>query len=709
MRIFTKGIFTKKKILLIFLIAILLPAFVIGYLSLATFANRHEAMRRLLESNLWASGEAAIKSVEDRLLDHENNALRPENFAELNDSIKPELSLSNHRKISEKIKGYPFLLDDDFKILIPKVGMEDPSIPQWEMSSSNVSFDRSLERAEFYEFSQRNYSRAAEYYRICVRSAPSAQFEALARDGLGRSLIRFKQYKQAQNIYEDLAERFGQLKNKAGHPYGITAGLILSDIDKLKSKKEKSLKGLLTLYEGIQKGRWLINLTSFGFFVREIEAQLNEGLDQEKFPELTENYNSLKMQKSAYLDFLEFADFLGREVIPKIEERGSIARTRGGLSSDRIITAQGDELCLISYGEMSIPQSERRIFRGFCWDLDYVKETLIPLELDKIFEESGLRVQILKDEFFEKSSRTEMSASGESLTLSLREFPLPWKFLVTQPAFDDLESSARRENIIYGTLLAVIVILMLLGAFLIVRDISREAEITRVKTEFVHNISHELKTPLTLIRLYSETLQRKKKLPEREKQDAYEIITKESERLSHLINNVLDFSRIEMGRKEFNFKKGNLAQVISDTLESYRYHLEKKGFSVTSDIASDLPDMDFDEEAISSVLVNLLSNAMKFSPKEKEVAVRLFNDNENAILEVMDKGIGIAPKDLSQIFERFYRCENPIVSETRGSGLGLTLVKHIVEAHGGTIYVESEPDKGSIFAVVLPFSGSNQG
>ena len=302
-----------------------------------------------------------------------------------------------------------------------------------------------------------------------------------------------------------------------------------------------------------------------------------------------------------------------------------------------------------------------------------------------------------------------MSASGESLTLSLREFPLPWKFLVTQPAFDDLESSARRENIIYGTLLAVIVILMLLGAFLIVRDISREAETTRVKTEFVHNISHELKTPLTLIRLYSETLQRKKKLPEREKQDAYEIITKESERLSHLINNVLDFSRIEMGRKEFNFKKGNLAQVISDTLESYRYHLEKKGFSVTSEIASDLPDMDFDEEAISSVLVNLLSNAMKFSPKEKEVAVRLFNDNENAVLEVRDKGIGIAPKDLSQIFERFYRCENPIVSETRGSGLGLTLVKHIVEAHGGTIYVESEPDKGSIFAVVLPFSGSNQG
>jgi signal transduction histidine kinase len=164
-----------------------------------------------------------------------------------------------------------------------------------------------------------------------------------------------------------------------------------------------------------------------------------------------------------------------------------------------------------------------------------------------------------------------------------------------------------------------------------------------------------------------------------------------------------------MGRKEFNFKTGNLAKVIDDTLESYRYHLEKKGFMVTSEITSDLPEMDFDEEAISRVLVNLLSNAMKFSPKTKGVTVRLFKDGQNAVLEVKDKGIGISPKDLSKIFERFYRCENQVVSETRGSGLGLTLVRHIVEAHGGTIDVRSEPNKGSVFAVILPIAGPIKG
>jgi signal transduction histidine kinase len=243
---------------------------------------------------------------------------------------------------------------------------------------------------------------------------------------------------------------------------------------------------------------------------------------------------------------------------------------------------------------------------------------------------------------------------------------------------------------------------MFLGAVLIARDISRESETTRLKTEFVHNISHELKTPLTLIRLYGETLQRKENLTNEVKKECYEIITKESERLSHMINNVLDFSRIEMGRKEFDFKKGNLANVIQDTLESYRYHLEKKGFAIHKDITQDLPEMNFDGDAIASVLINLLSNAMKFSPKEKEVTVKLFRDDGNAVLQVADKGIGISPKEVSKIFQRFYQSENKIVSETRGSGLGLTLVKHITEAHSGKIQVESEPGKGSIFSVILP-------
>jgi signal transduction histidine kinase len=161
-----------------------------------------------------------------------------------------------------------------------------------------------------------------------------------------------------------------------------------------------------------------------------------------------------------------------------------------------------------------------------------------------------------------------------------------------------------------------------------------------------------------------------------------------------------------MGRKEFNFNTGNLSDTISETLESYRYHLEKKGFTVKKEISRDIPDMIFDKEAVASVLVNLLSNAMKFSTERKEVTVRLFRDDGNAVLQVDDKGIGIPPKDLTKIFQRFYRSKNEVVSETRGSGLGLTIVQHIVEAHGGRIEASSTPGTGSTFSVVLPIQGA---
>jgi signal transduction histidine kinase len=160
-----------------------------------------------------------------------------------------------------------------------------------------------------------------------------------------------------------------------------------------------------------------------------------------------------------------------------------------------------------------------------------------------------------------------------------------------------------------------------------------------------------------------------------------------------------------MGRKEFDFQKGNLAEVVRETLESYRYHLEKKGFSVRDHIDSNLPEMLFDREAISSVLINLLSNAVKFSPDKKVVTVRLLKENGRAVLQVSDKGIGISPKEIKKIFTRFYRSKNKLSSEAKGSGLGLTLVKHITEAHGGQVEVESEPGEGATFSIIFPIDG----
>ena len=169
-----------------------------------------------------------------------------------------------------------------------------------------------------------------------------------------------------------------------------------------------------------------------------------------------------------------------------------------------------------------------------------------------------------------------------------------------------------------------------------------------------------------------------------------------------MINNILDFSKIEIGSKEFDFKPGNPGEVVSNTLESYRYHLEKKGFRINCEIENELPEIVFDKEAIEGVIVNLLSNAIKFSKEKKEVEIKLYKDSGNLIFSLADKGIGISEMDLPDIFNRFYRSKQQPEFEARGSGLGLTIVKHIIDAHQAKIQVESSPGKGTTFKIIFP-------
>ena len=174
-----------------------------------------------------------------------------------------------------------------------------------------------------------------------------------------------------------------------------------------------------------------------------------------------------------------------------------------------------------------------------------------------------------------------------------------------------------------------------------------------------------------------------------------------------MINKVLEIYSIEMGKKEFHFEQDDVGALVRETVASYLYNLEKKGFTIHTEIAADLPAMDFDREALASVVINLVSNAIKFSPDQKSVSLRLYAENDRAVLEVEDQGIGIAPHEIGRIFERFYRTSHQAVAETQGSGLGLPLVKHVVEAHGGEIRVDSTPGKGSVFSVILPIVSSD--
>lgn len=255
----------------------------------------------------------------------------------------------------------------------------------------------------------------------------------------------------------------------------------------------------------------------------------------------------------------------------------------------------------------------------------------------------------------------------------------------------------------------VILSLMIIGGVLFTkRMVSKEMALAKLKSDFVSNVSHELRTPLALIRLYAETLELGRINTQDKKAQYYRIIRKESERLTALINNILDFSRIEAGHKEYEFRETNIAELVRNTLDSYRYQIEQQGFALDETIDPNLPPLQVDREAIARALVNLINNALKYSNDDKYLGVRLYRENGVVKLEVHDHGIGIGRNEQAKIFEKFYRAGDPLVHNTKGSGLGLSLVKHISQAHGGDIVVESTPGKGSKFVLSLPVQHANE-
>ena len=263
-----------------------------------------------------------------------------------------------------------------------------------------------------------------------------------------------------------------------------------------------------------------------------------------------------------------------------------------------------------------------------------------------------------------------------------------------------------RESMI---ILGVLSVLMIGGLVLTYRSVNKQFALARLKSDFVSNVSHELRTPLALIRLYAETLELGRITTQEKKLEYYSIVRKESERLTALINNILDFSRIEAGRKEYDFRETDIAELVRNTLDSYRYQIEQQGFALEEQIDPGIPPVRVDREAIARALVNLVNNALKYSDRNKFLRVRLYRSDSVLKLEVVDRGIGIDRNEQDRIFEKFYRTCDPLVHNTKGSGLGLSLVQHITHAHGGEVEVESAPGRGSKFTLTLPLAGPQPG
>jgi signal transduction histidine kinase len=380
------------------------------------------------------------------------------------------------------------------------------------------------------------------------------------------------------------------------------------------------------------------------------------------------------------------------------------------------------------------------------------------LALPRLVEGFSALVRQVEPALREEVCVALLDDNAKPVALSQPGFHAPWKrpFVATEigetlPHWEvavyllnpaKLTQSARTLKLTLSLLIGVLLLAIGIGSWLIVADLNRQLTLARQKTDFVSNVSHELKTPLTSIRMFSELLA-EGRVSDRAKQRSYlGIITAETARLTRLINNVLDFARLERGEKKYHFQQCDLVSVVRETADTYRPHLEAGGFQFVCELPEAPVCVNGDRDALAQVVVNLLSNAEKYSDRRKEITLcmNLVGTRSTASvtspeksgtrwnaslpgsegrdaptargilscveIRILDRGLGVPKGSEEKIFEQFYRAHDSLSNGIQGSGLGLTLARQIARAHGGDVVYEPRDGGGSCFTLRLPVMGS---
>jgi signal transduction histidine kinase len=273
--------------------------------------------------------------------------------------------------------------------------------------------------------------------------------------------------------------------------------------------------------------------------------------------------------------------------------------------------------------------------------------------------------------------------------------------VVSQDPQAELAQERNRRSLLLLAF-ALLLTFVLVGSYLIARAVTRELEVARLQSDFVAAVSHEFRTPLASLRQLSEMLSDGRVPSETRRQEYYEGLCRASERLYRLVESLLNFGRMQAGVLQYRFELLETGSFFRGLVEEFAQEIRESGYQVEITQQSDLPPLRADREALARALWNLLENAVKYSPESKTVWAKATWENGRVAMSVSDKGLGIAPHEQKKIFNKFFRGASAEIAEAKGTGLGLTMVEHIVAGHGGRVHVDSEPGVGSTFTILLP-------
>lgn len=330
--------------------------------------------------------------------------------------------------------------------------------------------------------------------------------------------------------------------------------------------------------------------------------------------------------------------------------------------------------------------------KGMIFDLKYYAEA---------FENSDVAYRIV-DRWNDYIGGGRTPKGEPLLSTSVGAYFPGWKLELYLKDNSSFEEAARRQTAIYIWTGVLVIFLILASGGIAGQAVGKQIKLNRLKNDFIATVSHELKTPLASMRVLADTLLEGNYKDQKQATEYLQLICKENKRLSGLIDNFLTFSRMERNKQAFERVKTSPASIARAATEAIKTKFSKGRCEFKVKIHDDLPDVLADQDALVTVLVNLLDNAYKYSYDEKRIELGVYSDNGSVCFRVSDNGIGLSQQAIKKIFKRFYQVDRSLSRHAEGCGLGLSIAKFIVDAHKGSISIESKPGAGTTFTVKLP-------
>ncbi len=694
----------QRKFLATFFLVVFLPSIILAYFGIRAIRNERYKLQQLsLEQQQGFIRTLKVEVLS--LLERETAGLREfsANRAMVDRDFQSLHGLVSKRLQEKAVLGEIVVWNGEDPLWFPGRVARPPAAPVPDIPAEWKRLQPDLAEAENLEFRLKNFTEAILLYGQILQRAKDATAKAWVKSRIARCAAKQKKFKLAAQTYLSIIEEFPALTTESGRPLEIVSRMARVDALRADRNFDSFFPESVQALKNLDQDFW----SSRGDQVDQYAAMLLQMIDEvvrdsasvrppDDFRSLVDNIQDSLDQK---LQIWRLADVVRKDLLPGI--RNKIANSSSGslgIQKDVLEFEEKEVLVLLAPADGRKP-GNADVFLGSLLQIGDLKETLDACQTEN--RPPGISVLI-------RSSRSERvlfggeKSSGRTSTFTdffPENFP-PWKVEVLQSEGVEAGIPLYR-NIFFWTILALLVIVFF-GSGLIIRTIVQEVSLLNLKSEFIASVSHEFKTPLTAMGAILERLLSDEVKDPKKTREYYRILSHDSDRLKRLVKNVLDFTKIEDGKREYKLAPVDIARLVRQEADSFQKENQLAGFRVTTKSDDDIPPVLADDEAMRQALHNILDNAAKFSSREKNIDVAVKRRRDSVEIAVEDRGVGIPESEQKKVFEKFYRGRQASAVSPTGTGLGLTLVKHIMDAHGGRVAITSRPGKGTRVSLILP-------